>query len=103
MTPIPWRDAAVLIRTTGAEIHEGGRAIVAEGPLYHMLDLADALSPEELGRHYVTLPDRRTAPFRFDGDGIRALLGRLDRPGVLDLLNARGAFARGEADRHANR
>ncbi|HEU0045268.1 hypothetical protein [Sphingomonas sp.] len=93
MTPIPWRDDAALIRTNGASIHDGGRVIVAEGPLYRVLDIADRLAPAELGRHFITLPDRRTAPFRFEGEAIRNLLGRLDRPGALELLNARGAAA----------
>lgn len=93
MTPIPWRDQATLIRTSGASIHDGGRVIVAEAPLFRLLDLVDGFESDELPRHYIALPDRRTAPFRFDGDAIRSLLGRLDRPGVLDLLNARGARA----------
>ena len=94
MTSIPWRDDAVLIRTSNAGIHDGGRAIVAEGPLYRLLDTADLLDPDELGRHYITLPDRRTPPFRYDGAAIRTLLGRLDRPGTLNLLQARAASAR---------
>lgn len=93
MTSIPWRDESVLVRTSGASIHDGGRVIVAEGPLHRLLALADALSPDELARHYITLPDRRTPPFRYDGDGITSLLGRLDRPGALRLL-ARGSVAR---------
>lgn len=94
MTPIPWRDEATLIRFNDASIHEGGRVIVAEGPLYRVLDIADRLAPAELGRHFITLPDRRTPPFRFDGEAIGNLLGRLDRPGALELLNARGAAMR---------
>ena len=90
MTPIPWRDQATLIRTSGASIHDGGRVIVAEAPLHHLIELVDGLAPGELQRHYITLPDRRTAPFRYDGEGIRGLLGRLDRPGVIESLHARG-------------
>ena len=93
MTPIPWRDDATLIRTTDASIHNGGRVIVAEGPLYRVLDIADRLAPAELGKHYIALPDRRVAPFRYEGEAIRNLLGRLDRPGALELLNARGGTA----------
>ena len=89
MNRIPWREDAVLIRTTGAAVVDGGRVIVAEGPLYRLLDIADALKVDEIARHYIALPDRRVAPFRYDGDAIRQLLGRLDRPGALDLLNAR--------------
>lgn len=90
---IPWRDQAALIRTSGASIHDGGRVIVAEGPLHYLLDLADSFAGDEIGRHYITLPDRRAPPFRFEGEAIRNLLGRLDRPGALDLLNARCAAA----------
>lgn len=90
MTRIPWREEAVLIRTTGAAVVEGGRVIVAEGPLYRLLDIADTLKVDEIARHYIALPDRRVPPFRFDGDAIRQLLGRMDRPGALELLNARG-------------
>lgn len=93
MTPIPWRDQAALIRTSGASIHDGGRVIVAEGPLFRLLELADALPPELLARHYITLPDRRTAPFRYDGEAIRALLGRIDRPGGFTPPHARQATA----------
>lgn len=91
MTPIPWREQATLIRTSGASIHDGGRVIVAEATLYRLLDLVDGFALDELQRHYITLPDRRTAPFRYDGEAIRGLLGRLDRPGVLESLHARGA------------
>jgi hypothetical protein len=94
VTPIPWREHATLIRTNGASIYEGGRQIVAEGPLYRMLDLADTLVPAELQRHFITLPDRRAAPFRYDPAAIAALLGRLDRPGAMELFNARCASGR---------
>ena len=87
MTSIPWREDAVLVRASGASIHDGGRVIVAEGPLHRLLGLADALAPDELARHYIALPDRRVPPFRYDGEGIRMLLGRLDRPGALTLLS----------------
>ena len=90
MNSIPWRDQAVLIRTSGASIHDGGRVIVAEGPLHRLLNIADAFASDEIERHYIALPDRRVPPFRFDGDAIRQLLGRMDRPGALELLNARG-------------
>lgn len=89
MALIPWRDQAVLIRTSGASIHDGGRVIVAEGPLFKLVDLADALEPDELTRHYITLPDRRVAPFRFECDAVRSLLGRIDRPGAFDHLHMR--------------
>lgn len=94
MTLIPWRDQAVLIRTTSASIHDGGRTIVAEGPLHRLLDIADALAPDELPRHYIALPDRGAPPFRFDGEAVRNLLGRLDRPGALDLVARQAAAAR---------
>lgn len=90
---IPWSEAAVLIRTNGASVHEGGRVIVGEGPLYQLLDIADALAPKDVERHYIALPERRTPPFRYEGDAIVQLLGRMDRPGTLALLNARGASA----------
>lgn len=93
MTAIPWHDHTTLIRTTAASIHEGGRTIVAEGPLHRMLDIADALVPAELDRHFIALPDRGAAPFRYNAEAIRALLGRLDRPGALALV-ARCAGAR---------
>ena len=89
MTPIPWRDQATLIRTSGASIHEGGRVIVAEAPLHRLIELVDGFAADELRRHYITLPDRGVAPFRYDGDAIRGLLGRLDRPGVIESLQAR--------------
>lgn len=90
VTSIPWRDQAVLIRTSAASIHDGGRAIVAEGPLHRVLAIADELSADEVERHYITLPDRRVAPFRYDGEAIRTLLGRLDRPGAFDLFKSQG-------------
>lgn len=94
LSPIPWHDHATLIRTTDASIHEGGRTIVAEAPLHRLVELASALSPHELERHFITLPDRRAAPYRFDGAGIHALLGRLDRPGAF-------VFAAGRAGKRA--
>ena len=81
MQPIPWQDAATLVRVADARLTEGGRSIVAEGPLHHLLTLADRLPPAELAQHFITLPDRRAAPFRFDAEGIAGLLGRIDRPG----------------------
>lgn len=90
MTPIPWRDQAVLIRTSAASIHDGGRAIVAEGPLHRVLDIADGFAGDEIERHYITLPDRRVPPFRFEGEAIRNLLGRLDRPGAFDRFKVHG-------------
>lgn len=87
MSPIPWHDHATLIRTTDASIHDGGRSIVAEAPLHRLVELASGLSPAELDHHFIALPDRRAAPFRFDGTAIHALLGRLDRPGVADFLS----------------
>lgn len=90
---IPWREEAVLVRTTGASVQDGGRVIVGEGPLFRLLDIADALPPAEIGRYFITLPDRRTPPFRFEGEAIVRLLGRMDRPGALALLNARAPLA----------
>ena len=90
---IPWREPAVLIRTNGASVHEGGRIIVGEGPLFQLLDLADALAPKDVERHYIALPERRTPPFRYAGEQIVQLLGRMDRPGMLETLNARGGSA----------
>ena len=81
MQPTPWQDAATLVRLDDAEVADGGRSIVAEGPLHRLLTLADGLTPAELDRHFIALPDRRRAPFRFDADAIIALLGRSDRPG----------------------
>ena len=81
MQPIPWHDAATLVRLGDARLTEGGRAIVAEGPLHRLVAIADRLPPAELARHFITLPDRRHAPFRFDADAITGLLGRVDRPG----------------------
>ncbi|WP_419809407.1 hypothetical protein [Sphingomonas sp.] len=86
MSPIPWHDQATLIRTTDASIHDGGRSIVAEAPLHRLVQMVSDFSPAELSQHFITLPDRRAAPYRFDGDGIHALLGRLDRPGAFDFL-----------------
>ena len=79
--PIPWHEAATLVRLGTARLTEGGRAIVAEGPLHRLLAIADTLSPAELAHHFIALPDRRHAPFRFDSAAIAALLGRADRPG----------------------
>ena len=78
---IPWQEAATMVRIADEQLTEGGRTIVAEGPLHRVLALADRLSPAELQRHFIALPDRRAAPFRFDADGITGLLGRIDRPG----------------------
>lgn len=89
MSPIPWHDQATLIRTTDASIHDGGRTIVAEAPLHRLVELASAMPPTELERHYITLPDRRAAPYRFDGAGINTLLGRLDRPGAFNFMTGR--------------
>lgn len=88
---IPWHDQATLIRTTDASIHDGGRTIVAEAPLHRLVELASTIPPAELDRHYITLPDRRAAPYRFDGAGINALLGRLDRPGAFNFTTGRPA------------
>lgn len=81
MQPIPWQDAATLVRLGDARVTEGGRSIVAEGPLHRLLALADCLPAAELSRHFIALPDRRHAPFRFDAPAIVGLLGRADRPG----------------------
>ncbi|WP_425230417.1 hypothetical protein [Sphingomonas sp.] len=94
MSPIPWRDHAALIRTTDASIHDGGRAIVAEGPLHRVVELANDLPPAELDRHFISLPDRHAAPYRFEGAAIHALLGRLDRPGALDFMTRQAAARR---------
>ena len=88
---VPWREQAVLIRTSDASVQDGGRVIVDEGPLFRLLDMADALEPAEIERHFITLPDRHTPPFRYEGEAITQLLGRMDRPGALALLNLRGA------------
>lgn len=94
MSPIPWHEHATLIRTTDASIHDGGRSIVAEAPLHRLVELASAMTPAELDRHFITLPDRRAAPFRFDGTAIHGLLGRLDRPGAVDFLSRQAAARR---------
>lgn len=83
MKLIPWRDQATLVRTSGAAIHDGGRVIVAEGPLHRLLAIADALAADELDRHFIALPDRGAPPYRFEGAAIRGLLGRIDRPGAM--------------------
>ena len=91
MTPIPWHAEATLVRTTDAGVSDGGRAIVAEGPLHRVLLHADTLPPAELERHFVALPERRAPPFRYDAAAIQALLGRLDRPGAVSFaVPARG-------------
>ena len=81
MQPIPWHEAATLVRLGSARLTEGGRAIVAEGPLHRLLALADTLSPADLACHFIALPDRCRAPFRLDAAAIVGLLGRTDRPG----------------------
>lgn len=81
MQPIPWHDSATMIRLSDERLTEGGRAIVAEGPLHRLLTLADSLPPAELERHFIALPDRQAAPFRFDAEAIGRLLRRGDRPG----------------------
>ena len=92
---IPWREDAVLIRTSGASIADGGRVIVAEGPLYRLLDIADTFRVDEIERHYIAMPERHVPPFRYEGLAIRQLLGRMDRPGALDLLNIRAPAVMG--------
>lgn len=89
MAPIPWHDHATLIRTSDASVSDGGRAIVAEAPLHRLVELASGFAPAELDRHFIALPDRRAAPFRFDGAALQALLGRFDRPGASDFLGWR--------------
>ena len=70
------------MRLGDEQLTEGGRRIVAEGPLHRVLALADTLPAAELRRHFIAMPDRGAAPFRFDAAGIAGLLGRMDRPGT---------------------
>lgn len=78
---IPWNDAATLVRLGDGHLTEGGRTVVAEGPLHRVLALVDSWPAGEVQRHFIALPDRGAAPFRYDAPAIAALLGRADRPG----------------------
>lgn len=78
--PVPWNEHATLVRFGVGTIESGAREVLAEGPLHRMLTLAGALPRDQRRELLIALPDRGRPPFRYQGEGLDALLIRPDRP-----------------------
>jgi hypothetical protein len=80
-----WKDTAVAV-----EQRQGEAVIVCEGTLARVIATLKTVRPARLGGIRVSLPDRHTSPYSFDGWSLQALLDDAARPQstLLPLLAA---------------
>jgi len=80
-----WKDAAVAV-----EQRQGEAVIVCEGTLTGVIQTLKTVRPARLAGIRVSLPDRRTSPYSFEGQSLQALLDNAARPQstLLPLLAA---------------
>lgn len=80
-----WKDTAVAV-----EQRQGEAVIVCEGTLAGVIATLKTVRPARLAGVRVSLPDRRTSPYSFEGQSLQALLDDAARPQstLLPLLAA---------------
>lgn len=78
--PVPWNDHATLVHFRVGTIESGAREVLAEGPLHRMIELAAELPSAQRCELLLALPDRRQPPFRYQGEELKTLIARPDRP-----------------------
>lgn len=80
-----WKDTAVAV-----EQRQGEAIIVCEGTLAGVIATLKTVRPGRLAGIRVSLPDRRTSPYSFEGQSLQVLLNDAARPQstLLPLLAA---------------
>jgi hypothetical protein len=76
-----WNELAVAV-----ERQHGEPVIVCEGTLAAVVAALQPVKPGRLSGIRVSLPDRRAAPFSFEGASLRTLLNNPARPGAYPSL-----------------
>jgi hypothetical protein len=86
-----WKENAVAV-----EQRDGEAAIICEGALCGVIAALGDVSARRLAGIKVSLPDRGTAPFRFEGYSLQALITDSGRPQStpLPLLAAFAGFVK---------